>query len=89
MVSPEDEAMQERAREAREEALARVRLRIKARMAETGISMAKLAIRANVSPRTVQRFLAEPDRDVHLGTVASIAAILLVDVKDLFETGGE
>ena len=62
----------------------RVRARIRRRMAETGISMNKLAERAGVSTRTIQRFLAEPGRDIYVGTVASIAAVLLVDVQDLF-----
>lgn len=85
MVSPEDKAMQARTAEAKRAALEIVRRRIKARMAETGISMARLALRANVTPRMVQRFLADADRDVQLGNIAAIAEALLIDVRALFE----
>ena len=54
-------------------------------MKETGISMNRLATRADVSTRTVQRFLAEPERDVYLGTLAGIAEVLLIDLRELLE----
>lgn len=68
-----------------DEALARVRKRLALRIDEMGISTAKLARRAKVSPRTIQRLLHEPDRDVYVRTIASLAAVLLIDIKDLFE----
>lgn len=77
--------MQARSRAAKRAALTLLRQRIDARMAETGISAAKLAIRANVTPRMVQRFLADPNRDVQFGNVAAIAEVLLVDICDLLE----
>lgn len=80
-----DRAMKERAIAARRDAQARVRARIRERMDETGISMLRLAKRAGVSPRTIQRFLAEPERDAYLGTIAAVAAVLLVDIRDLLE----
>lgn len=89
MVNAEDKVMQARSREAKRAALALLRERIKARMAETGITAAKLAIRANVTPRMVQRFLADAERDVHFGNVAAIAEVLLVDVRDLLEPHDE
>jgi len=84
MVTPDDEAMQARSRDAKRAALATVKERIRRRMGETGISAAKLAVRANVSPRMVQRFLADEARDVQLGNVAAIAEVLLIDVRELF-----
>lgn len=84
MSKTDDAEISERAVEASSDALNRVRQSIAARLKETGISMSKLARRAKVSPRTIQRFLAEPKRDVHVGTVAAIAAVLLVDVQELF-----
>lgn len=84
-ISAEDRAMRARSSNAKVAALALLRARIKARMAETGITAAKLAIRANVTPRMVQQFLADPDRDVHFGNVAAIAEVLLVDVRDLLD----
>lgn len=89
MAKIDDDAFSERAAEASRDALDRVRQGIKARITETGISMRKLARRAKVSPRTIQRFLAEPERDVHVGTVAAIAAVLLVDVQELFRPVGK
>ncbi len=68
-----------------DDALARVRKRLAMRIEETGISTAKLARRAKVSPRTIQRLLNEPNRDVYVRTIAALAAVLLIDVKDLFE----
>lgn len=47
--------------------------------------MRKLALRAGVLARTVQRFLREPERDVHLGNVAAIAEVLLIDVRELLD----
>ena len=85
MVTPDDEAMQARSRDAKRAALATVKARVRRRMGETGISAAKLAVRANVSPRMVQRFLADEDRDVQLGNVAAIAEVLLIDVRELFD----
>jgi len=68
-----------------DEALARVRKRLALRIEETGISTAKLARRAGVSPRTIQRLLNEPERDVYVRTIGALAAVLLIDVKELFE----
>ena len=85
MVTPDDEAMQARSRDAKRAALATVKERIRRRMGETGISAARLAVRANVSPRMVQRFLADEERDVQLGNVAAIAEVLLIDVRELFD----
>jgi len=67
------------------EALDRVRKRLAMRIEETGISTAKLARRAGVSPRTIQRLLNEPNRDVYVRTIGALAAVLLIDVKELFE----
>lgn len=85
MISSDDKVMQARSREAKRAALATLKHRIRQRMGETGISAAKLALRANVSPRMVQRFLADDDRDVQFGNVAAIAEVLLVDIRDLLE----
>lgn len=68
-----------------DEALARVRKRLAMRIEETGISTAKLARRAGVSPRTIQRLLNEPERDVYVRTLGALAAVLLIDVKELFD----
>lgn len=85
MVDPDDAAMSVRAERASKDALVRVRRRIEARMRETGIPLSKLARRANISPRTIQRFLAEPDRDAYVSTIAAIAEVLLLDVRELFD----
>lgn len=68
-----------------DEALERVRKRMAMRIDEMGISTAKLARRAKVSPRTIQRLLHEPGRDVYVRTIGALAAVLLIDVKELFE----
>ncbi len=84
-LTPEGKAVHARAQKAKKAALATVRQRIDERMGQTGISMRKLALRAGVSARTVQRFLREPERDVHLGNVAAIAEVLLIDVRELLD----
>lgn len=83
MVQPGDTEMKSRSAAAKSDGLALVKLRIKQRMAITGISATKLATRANLTPRSVQRFLADPDRDLHLGNLLAIAEVLLVDARDL------
>lgn len=66
--------------------LARVRLRLQARIDATGISMARLARRSGVSVGTIRRLLREDDvRDIYLGTLTSLAAVLLTDVWELLE----
>lgn len=84
-LRPEDKPIRDRAREARRVGLETVRRRVKERIDETGISMRRLALRAEVSPRTVQRFISEPDRDVHLGNVLAIAEVLLIDARELLD----
>lgn len=84
MVDPDDAAMAERAALASKAAINRVRERIAQRIKETGIPVSRLARRAGVSPRTIQRLLAEPDRDFYVGTVAALANVLLIDVHELF-----
>ena len=58
MAPPGDDEMKARSAAAKRDGLLIVKHRVKARMAETGISAAKLATRANLTPRSVQRFLA-------------------------------
>lgn len=84
MALPGDDEMKTRSALAKREGLVLVKRRIRARMAETGISAAKLADRANLTPRSVQRFLADDGRDLHLGNLLAIATVLLVDVRELF-----
>lgn len=67
------------------EALARIRARLAARIDETGISIARLARRSGVSEGTIHRLLNKPDRDVYIKTLASLARVLGLDIKDLFE----
>lgn len=65
--------------------LGRVRRRLAARIETMGIPIAKLARRSGVSKPTIHRLIA-PDgnvRDIYLGTLASIAAVLLMDVDEL------
>jgi len=83
MVQPGDAEMKARSGAAKREGLAVVKRRMRERMAETGISAAKLADRANLTPRSVQRFLADGDRDLHLGNLLAIAEVLLVDPREL------
>lgn len=85
MAPPGDDEMKARSAAAKRDGLLIVKHRVKARMAETGISAAKLATRANLTPRSVQRFLADGERDLHLGNLFAIAAVLLVDVRDLLD----
>lgn len=66
----------------------KVRARVRTRLAEMiddrGIPVARLARRAGVSKGTVHRLLDEDDvRDVHLGTLVSICAVLRIDVAEL------
>lgn len=68
-----------------DEALARIRHRLAARIDEMGISVAKLARRSGVSSRTIHRLLSEPDRDVYVRTIAALSAVLLIDVQALLE----
>jgi lambda repressor-like predicted transcriptional regulator len=67
--------------------IARVRARLAARIAETGIPIARLAKRAGLSKVTVHRILGDttPTRDFFVGTLANLADALLIDVRELFE----
>lgn len=65
--------------------LATVRRRLKARIDETGIPIARLAARSGVSPGTIWRILREEGADVYLGTLANLARVLLMDLRDFLE----
>lgn len=63
--------------------LTRVRRRLQLRIDETGISVARLARRSKVSPGTIWRLLRGEGSDIYLGTLANLARVLLVDVREL------
>lgn len=64
----------------------RARVRLAARIDETGISITRLARRSRVSKGTIHRLLADPPpNDVRLGTLAQIAEVLRMDVTALLE----
>ncbi len=69
-----------------EQILARVRLRLAERIDETGIPIARLARRSGVSAGTIRRLKDPKDtRDIYLGTLVSLAEVLLMDVWELLE----
>lgn len=66
--------------------LARVRKRLADRIELTGISIARLASRSGVAKTTIYRLLRKDDEgDVYLGTLANLAAVLLIDVHELLD----
>lgn len=66
--------------------LARVRQRLADRIDETGIPIARLARRSGVSPGTIRRLLNPDDtRDIYLGTLVSLADVLLMDIWEMLE----
>jgi len=63
-----------------------IRLRIKEIAEKRGLSMAKLARRADVDFRTVQRIFHDPYRDISLSTLDKIATALGMPANELIET---
>jgi transcriptional regulator with XRE-family HTH domain len=60
-----------------------IRLRIKEAAEEQGLSMAKLARKADMDFKTVQRIFHDPYRDISLSTLDRIAQALGVPVTSL------
>lgn len=63
-----------------------VRLRVKEVAAQKGLSMAKLARRADIDYKTVQRIFRDPYREVTTTTLDKLATALEVPVTDLIES---
>lgn len=63
--------------------LNRVRRRLKERIAETGITVARLAKRSGVSAGTIWRLIRGEGDDIYLGTLANLSRVLLIDVREL------
>jgi transcriptional regulator with XRE-family HTH domain len=60
-----------------------IRLRIKEAAEEQGLSMAKLARKADMDFKTVQRIFHDPYRDISLSTLGRIAQALGVPAISL------
>jgi DNA-binding Xre family transcriptional regulator len=63
-----------------------IRLKIKEVAALKGLSMAKLARRADIDYKTVQRVFRDPYREVTTTTLDKFATALDVSVTDLIES---
>ena len=63
-----------------------IRLKIKEVVALKGLSMAKLARRADIDYKTVQRIFRDPYREVTTTTLDKLATALNVPVTDLLES---
>jgi DNA-binding Xre family transcriptional regulator len=63
-----------------------VRLRVKEVASQKGISMAKLARRADIDYKTVQRIYRDPYREVTTTTLDKLAMALSVSVTELIES---
>jgi len=63
-----------------------VRLRVKEVAAQKGLSMAKLARRADIDYKTVQRIYRDPYREVTTTTLGKLANALGVPVTELLES---
>jgi len=63
-----------------------VRLRVKEVAAQKGLSMAKLARRADIDYKTVQRIFRDPYREVTTTTLDKLAGALGVPVTELLES---
>ena len=62
-----------------------IRLRVREVTEEQGLSMAKLARRADVDFKTIQRLFHDPYRDISMSTLSKIAIALDVPVISLIE----
>ncbi len=62
-----------------------IRLRVKEVAEEKGLSMARLARRADIDFKTVQRIFHDPYRDISMSTLEKIAEALNTRVVDLIE----
>jgi len=62
-----------------------IRLRIKEVAAEKGISIAKLARKADLDYKTVYRIVNDPYAEISTVTLGRLAEALKVSVKDLVE----
>jgi transcriptional regulator with XRE-family HTH domain len=62
-----------------------IRIRIKEIAEEKDLSMAKIARRADVDFKTVQRLFHDPYRDISISTLEKIAKALEVPVINLIE----
>jgi transcriptional regulator with XRE-family HTH domain len=62
-----------------------IRLRVKEVAEEKGLSMAKLARRADIDFKTVQRIFHNPYRDISMSTLEKIAKALETPVINLIE----
>ncbi|HTI15791.1 MAG TPA: helix-turn-helix transcriptional regulator [Dictyobacter sp.] len=62
-----------------------IRLRVKEVAEEKGLSMARLARRADIDFKTVQRLFHDPYRDISMSTLEKIARALSVPVVSLIE----
>lgn len=63
-----------------------VRLRVKEVASQKGMSMAKLARRADIDYKTVQRIYRDPYREVTTTTLGKLANALEVSVTELLES---
>lgn len=63
-----------------------VRLRVKEVAKQKGLSMARLARRADIDYKTVQRIFRDPYREVTTTTLDKLATALEVPVTDLIES---
>jgi transcriptional regulator with XRE-family HTH domain len=63
-----------------------IRLRVKEVAEEKGLSMAKLARKADIDFKTVQRIFHDPYRDISLSTLDKLATALEIPANNLIET---
>ncbi|QBD80907.1 XRE family transcriptional regulator [Ktedonosporobacter rubrisoli] len=63
-----------------------IRLKIKEVAEQQGLSMAKLARRADMDFKTVQRIFHDPYRDISLSTLDKLAEALKIPASELIET---
>lgn len=64
----------------------RIRVHLDRRIAVRGIPIAQLAKRSRVAKATIYRILDKEDqRDVQVGTLVQLCAVLRCDVRRLFE----
>lgn len=61
------------------------RLRIKEIAQAKGFSMASLSRKADMDVKTIQKLFNEPDCDPYLSTLRTVAKVLGVSMRDLFD----
>ncbi len=70
---------------ARVRAARRIRQRLADRIDRTGITITRLSERSGVAKSTIYRLLQDEKNDARMNTLAALAWVLLIDVRDLLD----